>query len=184
MPDTCCTDRVRYTVRSGPSYWAPPESGSLKGRYRPTMSPAVVILLLSLVLGSVPARAEVGDVNVIASPNVDSAALSSADLAAIFLGRRSQWSDGTRIRIAILKSEEVQEAFLEAAVDRSPRQYWAHWRNIVFSGRGTMPKIFSSEEKLLQYMTDQEGVIGLTTDIESAQAHGAVVLTIGGVNES
>lgn len=139
---------------------------------------ASMIVVFGLSLPVVSSAGEAGDVHLVASSNVNLAGLSKKDVAAIFLGNRRQWSDGTRIRIAILDAAATQKSFLQTVVERSPPQYWAHWRNIVFSGRGIMPKIFPSEEALLDYLADEEGVIGQLRDADLAQLRGAAVLPL------
>lgn len=114
------------------------------------------------------------------SENVSLDSPSQKELAAIFLGQKRYWKDGTRVKIAILESQDEQQKFLNVVADRSPRQYWAHWRNIVFSGRGVMPKIFETEEELLGYLEKEEGAIGQIVTTDLAESKGAVTLTIDG----
>lgn len=108
---------------------------------------------------------------------------SQKELAAIFLGQKRHWKDGTRVKIAILAAPDEQRKFLSAVARRSPGQYWAHWRNIVFSGRGIMPKIFDTEEELLGYLATEEGAIGHVINTELAGSKGAATLTIDGAQE-
>jgi len=139
---------------------------------------ASAVVVFGLALPVSVASAEQPSLHLVASSNVDLASLSKKDIAAIFLGSRRQWSDGTRIRIAMLDTPDWQRPFLQTLVDRSPPQYWAHWRNIVFSGRGIMPRIFSSENALLDYLKDQDGVIGQISDIDLVEPGAAVLLPI------
>lgn len=104
-----------------------------------------------------------------ASDNVDVQSLGRKDLAAIFLGQKRHWPDGTRIKIALLDDHSDQLHLLEVVAERSPGQYWAHWRNIVFSGRGIMPRIFDSQEDLLDYLKKEKGAIGQLRSIEEAE---------------
>lgn len=123
------------------------------------------------------------DVHLALSSNIPLASLSQKELAAIFLGQKRHWEDGTRVKIAILKSAASQDRFLGAVAGRTPGQYWAHWRNIVFSGRGVMPKIFNSEKEVLEYLAQEEGVVGQITSTELATQNGAATYTIDGVME-
>lgn len=139
-----------------------------------------------LVLFAYPAAAygtvdKSAQVHLAVSSNVPLTSISQKELAAIFLGQKRQWQDGTRVKIAILRSASEQSRFLNVVAGRSPGQYWAHWRNIVFSGRGIMPKIFGSEKEILDYLAQEEGAIGHITSTELADRTGAATLTIDGV---
>lgn len=141
----------------------------------------VAVLLLGVFAPSLYAVGQQPQIHLALSSNVALNDPSQKELAAIFLGHKRQWSDGTRVKIAILQSPDQQRSLLNAVADRSPSQYWAHWRNIVFSGRGIMPKIFHSEEGILKYLAEEEGAIGQITNTDLAVRLGAATLTITGV---
>jgi hypothetical protein len=140
--------------------------------------------MLAAVVAPVDAREASPEVHLAFSSNIAVDAPNENDLAAIFLGRKRQWSDGTRVKIAILGSSVEQRTFLQAVAGRSPGQYWAHWRNIVFSGRGIMPKIFSSEKEILDYLGEQKGAIGQITHVDQAVRRGIATLTLVGEPQS
>ena len=182
MSKAYCKGAVRYQGERG-SHHDRESCGAASSRARRLTRrvAASMIVVFGLSLPVVASSAEGDDLHLVASSNVNLDGLSKKDVAAIFLGNRRQWSDGTRIRIAMLDVASTQKPFLQAVVERSPPQYWAHWRNIVFSGRGIMPRIFQSEEALLDYLDDQEGVIGQLKDIDLAQLRGAAVLPVAEV---
>ncbi|GAB5451767.1 MAG: hypothetical protein Hals2KO_20950 [Halioglobus sp.] len=141
-------------------------------------------VLFAAVFGTASASAETSpEIHLVFSNNVALKQPSENELAAIFLGRTRQWSDGTRVKIAILESSEAQRLLLGVVANRSPSQYWAHWRNIVFSGRGIMPKLFSSEEELLQYIAAEEGAVGHLARPEKSGRYGLSTLTIKGAKK-
>jgi hypothetical protein len=142
---------------------------------------AAMILLLGVIASAHSAAESQPEIYLAMSSNVELNAPSQKEIAAIFLGQKRQWSDGTRVKIALLESTGEQRRFLQAVADRSPSQYWAHWRNIVFSGRGIMPKIFSSEADILKYIAEEDGVIGQITNTSMALCEGTATLTIDGV---
>lgn len=151
---------------------------------RPSQYLRVVARLLTLAAFLVvPVVAETksgSNVSLAFSPNVSSEEINERDLAAVFLGQKRQWSDGTRVKIAILKSPGSQSEVLNIVTDRSPGQYWAHWRNIVFSGRGIMPRVFQSEAALLDYIASEKGAIGPVYDKGAARQHGVSSLPLTG----
>lgn len=113
------------------------------------------------------------------SKNVDPADATPENLANIFLGNKRHWSDGSLVKLAVLASSERQRDFLSVVTDRSPSQFWAYWRNRVFSGRGIMPKIFDSNEEMLRYLEEEKGAIGQITDVKQADRSGAATVAIG-----
>jgi len=145
--------------------------------------PCAVVLLAAMFATPSASAENPPEIHLVFSNNVSLQQPSEGELAAIFLGRTRHWRDGTRVKIAILESSEAQRQFLSVVANRSPSQYWAHWRNIVFSGRGIMPKIFSSEEELLQYLAAEEGAVGHLSRPDLSGRYGLSTLTIKGAKE-
>ena len=108
--------------------------------------------------GVEPATAD--NVYVAVNRQVTTQSLSMNELKRIFLGKQRLWADGTRVRLAMLDVDSTGKEFLKTVTGRSPGQFRAHWRNIVFSGRGVMPRFFNSEKELQAYITDSKGAIG------------------------
>jgi len=132
-------------------------------------------LALALTVGAavlwpvLPLRAEEGEgLCVVVHPEVEADTLPSRSVADIFLGGKRHWANRTRINLAVLGSAPSQKSFLRAVTGRSPRQFWSHWRNIVFAGRGLMPKVFGTEEELLAYVAAQKGAVGHVADMDLA----------------
>ncbi len=183
MPKTC------FTGSSTPdrSFF----DADCSGRARPAVAtPCLIIqrglfglaLLCALLLPVLPVAAEDATVFVASARDLEQLGLSEHELAAIFLGQKRYWDDGTRVRLALPKSEDVQRPFLNAVVGRSPRQYWAHWRNIVFAGRGLMPKTFRNEAELVRYLADKEGAIGPVDGSGRGASADLHVLEVSGVS--
>ena len=126
-------------------------------------------LFCAVVLTSLPAQLALTDdepLNIAAGESVELSMLTREDLKAIFLGRRRHWDDGTRILLALPAGADQQQALLAAIVDRTPRQFWAHWRNLVFAGRGTMPKTFEEQTRLITYLEDRNHAIALVGSVD------------------
>jgi len=120
---------------------------------------ASLLMTMRLMAGDIP------DMTIVANAGMSIPSLSKREISDIFLGRRKQWDDGTTIKLALLKSSIEQDRFLNTYTGRSMSQYWAHWRNILFSGSGIMPKVFSTEQELLAYVASEKGALGHVTDI-------------------
>ncbi len=147
---------------------------------------ALAILVSAAALWPLPplATEEAEGVSVVVHGATKPEALLPDGVADIFLGNRRHWPDGTRIKLALLKSEGSQKVFLQTATGRSPKQFWSHWRHIVFSGRGLMPKVFSTEEELVAYVAAEKGAVGqvLTTN-QVARSQVSVVRIARGDDE-
>ncbi len=92
--------------------------------------------------------------------DVEEQTLSKRELSDILLGDKHHWANGDRVKVALLEAAEEQESFLKAITGRSRGQFWAHWRNIVFSGRGIMPMALDSEKEVLAYVAGERGSLG------------------------
>ena len=100
------------------------------------------------------------DMVIIAHQNTPETTVSAKDLQEIFLGKRVQWKDNTAIHPATVKEPELHEAFLKQYVKKTPSQWIAHWKRMVFTGNGTPPQQFTTQQELLKYVADTAGAIG------------------------
>jgi len=134
------------------------------------------LLALALLLSSGVMRAQ--NIMIVVSKTSPVSEITEAQLHDIFVGTRSHFSDGTRAIPVLLKGGPVHEVFLHRHVGDTPDEYRVRWRKAVFTGQGSMPKEFTSEAALLEYVSVTPGAIGYVSRILDT---GAVkVLTISG----
>ena len=99
--------------------------------------------LLLATLGMNYARA---DVVAVVSAKSSVTALSTAQVADIFLGRASRFPNGVQaVPIDQLEDSPVRDKFYAQFTGKSPAQVKAHWSKIIFTGRGQPPKQVSSD---------------------------------------
>jgi len=115
-------------------------------------------LLLTLVALLV-APLKAADVQVIANPDVNVAALSANDLKDIFLGSKTAVG-GTSIEPVLRMSGATHEAFLQAYIGKSDSALRNHFKTLVFTGKGTQPKAFSTDAEVVKYVLSTKGAIG------------------------
>ncbi len=96
---------------------------------------------------------------VVANNSLSGDALSKQDIRAIFLGKKSSVA-GDNVVIVTLDSGDVHKDFLKSLVGKTPSQFSSHWKKIVFTGKGKMPKSFKTEEELLAFVSNTKGGIG------------------------
>jgi TonB family protein len=116
----------------------------------------VVAFLLSLGIG----RAAAGNIKVIANSNVKASAISLSELKSIFLEERSSFSDGTHVEPVLQKSGPAHETFLGEYVGRGNEELENYYRSLVFTGRGSMPKVLGSDPEVVAYVARTKGAVG------------------------
>jgi ABC-type phosphate transport system substrate-binding protein len=124
------------------------------------------VLGLGAVFAGFTAGAQ--DVIIVANKNVTLSEISARQLRDIFTGVRSRLSDGTRVVPVLLKGGPVHEVFLRNHVGENPEEFRDRWRKAVFTGQGAMPKEFSSETALLDYVASTPGAIGYVSRLSVA----------------
>jgi ABC-type phosphate transport system substrate-binding protein len=100
--------------------------------------------------------------------------VTEKDLQEMFLGKRVQWKDNTAIHPVTIKDQERHSAFLKQYVNKSFAKWNAHWKRMVFTGNGTPPKQFATQQELLEYVANTAGAIGYV-DAETPVEHVTII---------
>ena len=100
------------------------------------------------------------DMLIIANQTVPETSVTTKDLQEIFLGKQVQWKDTTVIHPVTVKDQKLHSAFLKQYVNKSIAKWNAHWKRMVFTGNGTPPKQFATQQELLEYVAKTAGAIG------------------------
>jgi ABC-type phosphate transport system substrate-binding protein len=115
-------------------------------------------LFTALTIGAAAAWA--ADIKIIANSSVGATSVSSDELKGVFLATKSSLSDGSHVEPVLLKSGAVHEAFLKDYVGKSDSALETYYRSLVFTGKGSMPKAFSSDAEVVAYVEKTKGAIG------------------------
>jgi hypothetical protein len=99
-----------------------------------------------------------GDFTVVANPSVKSGEISADDLKRIFLGAKTSLEDGSAVE-PVLGQGEAHEAFLKQYIGKSDAALRNHFKSLVFTGKGSMPKSFSSDSAVAEYVAKTKGAI-------------------------
>ena len=94
----------------------------------------------------------------------------------VFLGKTTKLDNGKKVNFAILSGGPAHEAFLGTVVGKTPSQFLSYWRKLAFSGKGTMPQEFDSEEALVAYVAATPGAIGYVS--EGTAVDGVTVVSV------
>ncbi len=88
----------------------------------------------------------------------DSPTLSDDEMRELFLGARTTWGDGTKVVVVLLKDGPGRDALLKF-LGKNPSQFNTSWKRMVFTGKGSMPQLFDSEDELVAFVTKSPGAI-------------------------
>ena len=134
----------------------------MKGRTRAAGQELPFALLL--VVGLFAARAGQAQTatRVIVSPDVEVTSVTRAEIARIYLGKKTFWDSGARIELSLLDEESpLTESFLEENLKKTVRQFRAYWKRHLFSGQGTAPKTFATSKQVADFVAANPGAIGV-----------------------
>ena len=115
----------------------------------------VFVALLSIV----PAVCMASGVVVIANKSVSDTTLTKSDLSNIYLGKKSAWSDGSKINFVVLAGN-THAAFLKDYIGRTESQFNTFWKKQIFTGKGSPPKELNSDQAMVDFVAQTAGAIG------------------------
>lgn len=137
----------------------------MSGTRRSTIGTWLSLTVLTLSMGLLFTTAVEGvqsGVKIIVHPEVDVAGVSQADLARIYLGKKTFWESGARISPSLLDEKSpLTETFIEENLKKTVRQYRAYWKRHLFSGQGTAPRTFTSSKLVADFVAANPGAIGI-----------------------
>ena len=99
------------------------------------------------------------DVQIIANASVAAGELSAADVKEIFLGAKTSVAGGD-VAPVLARGGAAHDAFLAAYVGKSDQGLRNHFKALVFTGKGSMPKSFDSDAEIVKYVSSTRGAIG------------------------
>ena len=156
-----------------PSLYSLPSPNVCLSNLRNILSYGVMGVVLTLLLA---ASADAEGVVFIASANVPETSLTATDVMNIFLGTKTTWSNGSKITFVTLKDGEPHSQFLKDYIKRNPSQFKNHWKKMLFTGKGVIPKSFDTDEAVVDFVSKNDNMIGyISKPIENP---GIKVLTI------
>jgi len=115
----------------------------------------VCLLVAMMITGSA-----IAEVYLVGHANAPDKSLETETVERIFLGKKSRWSDGSKIVPVMLKAGVVHAAFIKKILDRDVSQFSTYWKQAVFTGRGLPPKSFETEAELIDFVSSTPGAVG------------------------
>jgi ABC-type phosphate transport system substrate-binding protein len=100
--------------------------------------------------------------SIIVNPESGVTRITRAELARVFLGKKTLWESSQRIQPAMLNDDSAAiRGFIEGNLQRTVDQYRAYWKHLLFSGGGTAPRSFRSSAEVVDFVAKDPGGIGL-----------------------
>ena len=117
------------------------------------------LMLFALAVVLCTWQVTAADVQIIANASIGAAELSAADVKEIFLGAKTSVA-GSDVATVLASGGAAHEAFLAAYVGKSDQGLRNHFKTLVFTGKGSMPKSFASDAEIVKYVAGTKGAIG------------------------
>lgn len=122
-----------------------------------------LILASALSLCSFGAVAEVA---VIVNPG-NANALDAETIKKIYLGKAKSFDNGNKVNPATQNGTAIADEFNSKVVGKSSSQLNAYWSKLVFTGKGTPPEKFDSDQAVIDFVAANGDSIGY---IDSSKA--------------
>ncbi|ATC82952.1 MULTISPECIES: phosphate ABC transporter substrate-binding protein [Pseudoalteromonas] len=122
-------------------------------------------LILASVL-SVCAFSAYAEVAVIVNPG-NASALDGDTIKKIYLGKAKSFANGNKVNPATQNGTAVADEFNSKVVGKSSSQLNAYWSKLVFTGKGTPPEKFDSDQAVIDFVASNGDSIGY---IDSSKA--------------
>jgi hypothetical protein len=116
-----------------------------------------------------------GDVKIIANPSVAEQSVSADDVKGIFLQTKESLGS-THVVPVLHKGGSLEDSFCQKYVGKNDSALQTYYRSLVFTGRALMPKVFETDEEVIEYVAKTKGAVGFVTS--TAKLSGVVVLTV------
>jgi len=129
------------------------------------MKSRMAVWVCCLAAWALPALAEVA---VVANASVGVSEISADELKRVFLGAKSALSDGSAVEPVLLQSGAAHELFLKEYVGKTDAALRNHFKSLVFTGKGSMPKSFASDADVVAYVAKTKGAIGYVGNAAAA----------------
>lgn len=135
--------------------------------------------LLFLLAGGCWVNAQKLPLTVIGNPKGAPPGLSFSELKSILYGERQRWRNGSKIVIALMKTNtDVGQFTSEKIYNMSPDEVKKLWLALVFQGKADAPNFFNTVGELQAFVAQNPGAIGVI-DLTPAGSNTQVVLIDG-----
>lgn len=90
--------------------------------------------------------------------------ISADDARNIFLGKKTTWPDGKAIVFVVQDGTEVNNEFTSEVLQKTSNQYILFWKKAVFTGTGTAPQSFKTDDEVKEFVVSHIYSIGYISE--------------------
>jgi len=148
----------------------------MRGKIKKIFYSSSIIIFLMFIIHMPPVHS---DVAFISNESVLVSKMTKNELNKILLGKTVNWNDGSKINLAVYKKDadlEIHKKTIRKYTMKSAVQFQRWWRKLAFTGKGTIPKSFGSEEDLIKFIKNKEGSIGYVNKEKIADSVKVIVI--------
>ena len=112
------------------------------------------------------ATSQVSSLTVISNQNGAPSSLNFSELKSIFMGEQQRWRGGTKITIALMKTNTpAGKKTCETIYGMSSDELNKFWLALVFQGKAAAPNFFNTASELENFVAQNPGSIGIVDEV-------------------
>jgi hypothetical protein len=120
----------------------------------------IQILYMAALCVCAASSARAADLKVIANSSVAASSVSADELKGVFLATKTSLGDGSHVEPVLEKGGPTHEAFVKEYLGKTDAALQTYYRSLVFTGKGSMPKILGGDAEVVAYVAKTKGAIG------------------------
>lgn len=124
------------------------------------MRPIKCFVLLATIGMWAAASIEKDEIKIVANPGIGASEISRDDLNRIFLMTKTSLQGTGHVEPVLENAGPVYKMFLKEYIGRTDAALMTYYRSLVFTGKASVPKAFSSDAELIEYVAKTKGAIG------------------------
>jgi hypothetical protein len=125
-------------------------------------------LIMLLLFSGGRIRAQVSTLTVISNQNGSPSSMKFSELKSIFMGEQQRWRSGTKITIALMKSNTTAGKTTSNKIyGMSSDELNKFWLALVFQGKAAAPNFFNSAADLENFVAQNPGTIGILDQVDA-----------------
>jgi ABC-type phosphate transport system substrate-binding protein len=124
------------------------------------------IFVALLFFSAFTATSQTSSLTVISNQKGAPSTLNFSQLKSIFMGEQQRWHGGTKITIALMKTNTpAGKNTSETIYGMSSDELNKFWLALVFQGKASAPNFFNSASELENFVAENPGAIGIVDEV-------------------
>jgi ABC-type phosphate transport system substrate-binding protein len=137
-------------------------------KYKRLNFAAKFCLIVLLLFSGAEVTAQVSGLTVISNQNGSPSSLKFSELKSIFMGEQQRWRSGTKITIALMKTNtSAGKNTSKIIYSMSSDELNKFWLALVFQGKAQAPNFFNSAAELENFVAQNPGAIGILDQVDA-----------------